>query len=84
MTNQYASTVTVFDPESLEVTETVEVGDYPEGIASLPDDSGVVLANWDSDTIMVLDARDLTISAELDVPAGPRAFGQFTGRQVQP
>lgn len=84
VTNQYASTVTVFDPESLEVTETVEVGDYPEGIASLPDGSGVVLANWDSDTIMVLDARDLTITAELDVPAGPRAFGQFTGRQVQP
>lgn len=82
VTNQYASTLTVFDPGSLEVLGEIEVGDYPEGIAPLPDDSGVVVANWDSDTVMVIDADSLKIRAEIGVPPGPRAFGSFTGRQV--
>lgn len=84
VTNQYAGTVTVFDPQSLAVTAEIATGDYPEGIAALPDGSGVVVANWDSDTVQVIDARDLRIRAEVEVPAGPRAFGQFTGRQVLP
>ena len=84
ITNQYASTLTVFDPDSLEVLDEIEVGDYPEGIAPLPDGSGVAVANWDSDTVMVVDAKTLEITAEIEMPAGPRAFGQFTGRQVQP
>lgn len=84
VTNQYAGTLTVFDPQTLEVTAEVATGDYPEGIAALPDGSGVVVANWDSDTVSVIDAADLTLRAEIEVPAGPRAFGQFTGRQVLP
>ncbi|MBU3029088.1 YncE family protein [Paracoccus marinaquae] len=84
VTNQYASTVTVFDPETLQVRTEIETGDYPEGIAALPDGSGVILANWDSDAVQVIDATDLTIRAEIKVPAGPRAFGQFTGRRVRP
>lgn len=84
ITNQYASTLTVFDPDSLEVLDEVEVGDYPEGIAPLPDGSGVMVANWDSDTVTIVNAKTLEITAEIEMPAGPRAFGQFTGRQVQP
>ena len=84
VTNQYASTLTVFDPDSLEIIGEVEVGDYPEGIAALPDDSGVVVANWDSDTVTITDAETLEITAEIETPAGPRAFGNFTGRTVQP
>lgn len=84
VTNQYDSTLTVFDQESLEVLGEVEIGDYPEGIATLPDDSGVVVANWDSDTVTVVDAKRLEVTAEIQMPAGPRAFGQFTGRQVEP
>ena len=84
VTNQYGSSVTVFDPARLEVIDTILTGDYPEGIAALPDDSGVIVANWDSDTMQIIDAATLTITAEIDMPAGPRAFGQFTGRQVQP
>lgn len=83
VTNQYSSTVTVFDPGSLETISVIEVGDYPEGIAALPDNSGVALVNWDSDSLMVLDAETHSITAELDMPAGPRAFGQFTGRQAR-
>ncbi|MDO5704389.1 MAG: YncE family protein [Paracoccus sp. (in: a-proteobacteria)] len=84
VTNQYAGTVTVFDPDTLAVIDTVTVGDYPEGIAALPDGSGVVLAAWESDVVQIIDARTLSIRAEIAVPAGPRAFGLFTGRQVPP
>ncbi|MBM3603523.1 MAG: YncE family protein [Alphaproteobacteria bacterium] len=80
VTNQYASSVTVFDPESLEVLEEVAVGDYPEGIAPLPDGTGVAIANWDSDSLVILDAASLTIRDEITMPSGPRAFGAFTGR----
>ena len=84
VTNQYASTLTVFDPDSLAVLGEVEVDDYPEGIAPLPDGSGVVVANWESDTVLIVDAASLQIIARIDVPSGPRAFGAFTGRQVRP
>lgn len=84
VTNQYDSTVTVFDSESLQILGEVETGGYPEGVAALPDGSGVIVANWDSDTVTVIDAKTLKLRAEIGVPAGPRAFGQFTGRQVQP
>jgi hypothetical protein len=33
---------------------------------------------------VVMDAASLTITAEIEMPSGPRAFGQFTGRQAQP
>ncbi len=31
-TNQYADTVSVFDLDDLTVTQTIDVGEYPEGI----------------------------------------------------
>lgn len=81
VTDQYAGTVTVFDPASLTVIATLETGDYPEGIAPLPDGSGVVVAHWDSNTLVWIDAVSLKITREIDLPDGPRAFGAFTGRQ---
>ena len=81
VTDQYAGTVTVFDPATLKVVRTLETGDYPEGIAALPDGSGVVVAHWDSNTLVWIDAASLTISREIELPDGPRAFGAFTGRQ---
>lgn len=84
VTNQYGSSVTVFDPATLGVIKTLAVGDYPEGIAALPNGRGVVVANWDSDSVQIIDARSLRITDEIEMPAGPRAFGAFTGRQVRP
>ncbi len=81
VTDQYDGTVTVFDAATLAPVATVTVGDYPEGIATLPDGSGVAVANWDSDTLVVLDAATLTVTRIIDMPSGPRAFGRFTGRQ---
>lgn len=80
VTDQYAGTVTVFDPATLAVTTTLETGDYPEGIAALPDGSGVVVAHWDSNTLVWIDAASLKITREIELPDGPRAFGSFTGR----
>ena len=84
VTNQYDGTLTVFDPATLTVQDEIAVGDYPEGIGALPDGDGVVVANWESDTLVVVDAETLAITAEIGLPSGPRAFGQFTGRQVSP
>lgn len=84
VTNQYAGTLTVFDPASLAVLDEIPVGDYPEGISPLPDGDAVAVANWDSDTLVLVDAKSLAITAEIDMPSGPRAFGQFTGRQARP
>lgn len=81
VTDQYAGTVTVFDPETLAVVATLETGDYPEGIAALPDDTGVVVAHWDSNTLVWIDAASLKVTREIELPDGPRAFGGFTGRQ---
>lgn len=82
VTNQYDATLTVFDPTSLAVLGQIEVGDYPEGIAPLPDDSGVIVANWESDTVQIVDTASLTVTTEVAMPSGPRAFGGFAGRQV--
>jgi YVTN family beta-propeller protein len=81
VTDQYSGTVTVFDPSTLTVAATLETGDYPEGIAALPDGSGVVVAHWDSNTLVWIDAASLKITRKIDLPDGPRAFGSFTGRQ---
>lgn len=42
----------------------------------------MVVTNWDSDTMTVVDAASLRVTGELALPAGPRAFGAFTGRSV--
>ncbi|MFG6079643.1 YncE family protein [Paracoccus litorisediminis] len=81
VTDQYAGTVTVFDPKDLTVIQTLDTGDYPEGIATLPDGSGVVVAHWDSNTLVWIDAATLSVTREIELPDGPRAFGNFTGRQ---
>jgi len=81
VTDQYAGTVTVFDPQRLEVLGRIATGDYPEGIAPLPDGSGVVVAHWDSNTLVWIDAASLTVTRRIALPDGPRAFGPFTGRQ---
>ena len=79
VTDQYASTVSVFDPATLAVTATIRVDDYPEGIAPLSHGRAVALVNWDSDTLMMIDAATLEVTRSIDVPSGPRSFGSFVG-----
>lgn len=76
-TDQYADTVTAFDLRTLEVTETIDVGEYPEGIMPSFDGKSLIVANWFSNTISILDAKTLEVTSEIDVGDGPRAFGNF-------
>ena len=77
MTNQYGDTVTVFDLQTLKPIKTIEVGEYPEGIAATADESAVVVANWFSNMVSVIDTKTLEVIDEWDVGDGPRAFGPF-------
>ena len=76
VTNQYADTVTVFDAQSFAPLATIDVGFYPEGIA-VTADGRILVANWDSNTVTVIDSATLTVLTETPVPDGPRAFGDF-------
>lgn len=80
VTNQQGGSVTVFDAGSHAVIATLTVGEYPEGIAATPDGRAVLVANWMSDSLTRIEAASLTTGAEIALPAGPRAFGAFTGR----
>ncbi|MGU3538346.1 YncE family protein [Methylobacterium sp. A54F] len=77
VTNQYAGTVTVFDRASLRPEATIEVDDHPEGIAASADGRTLVVANWGSNTLSLIDAGSLKVVRTLKTGDGPRAFGDF-------
>jgi YVTN family beta-propeller protein len=77
VTNELASTVTVFDLKTLQKVATVPVGDYPEGMEASPDGKFVYVANWDSNTLSIIDAGTLKVVGTLDAGSSPRAFGTF-------
>lgn len=77
VTNQYEDSVTVFSIDNHEVTGTIDVGEYPEGIDVSKDQSKVFVANWFSNNLMVIDAATLGIIGKITTGDGPRAFGQF-------
>jgi len=80
VTNQYAASLTVFDAETLAPLAEIETGDYPEGIAATADETRILVANWFSDSLQVIDPETLEVTHTLDMPAGPRAFGSFIGQ----
>lgn len=77
VTNQYADTVSVLDAADFRDLGTVAVGEYPEGIAATADGRRIVVANWFSNSLTVIDSASLDVIAEIPVPDGPRAFGPF-------
>lgn len=81
VTNQYADTVSVFDLTDLTPRATIPVGEYPEGIDATPDGSKVVVANWFSNAVSVIDTKTLTVTTEIATGDGPRAFGRFVVRE---
>ena len=81
VTNQYADSVSVIDLETLTVTDTIDVGEYPEGIDITSDKKTVVVANWFSNTVSLIDAETLEITGEVATGDGPRAFGAFIMRR---
>ena len=80
VTDQYDGKVSVFDLATLQPVKRITVGDYPEGIEATADGKQVVVANWESNTLSVIDAAELRVIGEVKVGDGPRAFGAFLRR----
>jgi len=76
-TDQYADTVSVYRLSDFSRTETLEVGEAPEGIDVTPDGSMIVLANWFSNTVSLIDPASLDVVGEIGTGDGPRAVGRF-------
>lgn len=83
VTNQYDDTVSVFDAETYAPVAVIDVGGYPEGIDTTGDGLRVAVANWDSNTLSVIDARTLKVVGEVATGDGPRAFGLFLAARMQ-
>lgn len=81
VTNQYDASLTVFDADSLKVVARIDTDDYPEGIAATSEGQ-ILVANWFSDTVQVIDPVSMQVIETLDMPEGPRAFGAFTGAKA--
>ena len=80
VTDQYGGTVSVFDLATLAPIKRIEVGDYPEGIAATADGRRIIVANWESNTLSIIDAEAMKVVGEVKVGDGPRAFGAFLRR----
>ncbi len=70
----------MFDLATLQPVKRITVGDYPEGIEATADGKRIVVANWESNTLSVIDAAELKVVGEVKVGDGPRAFGTFLRR----
>jgi YVTN family beta-propeller protein len=80
VTNSYGDSVTAFDLTTLEPLAEIAVGVYPEGVAASADETALYVANWDSNTLSVIDPATLSVTDEIAVGEGPRAFGDFLSR----
>ena len=77
VSNQYSDNVSVFNVSDHTPVGTIDVGEYPEGIDAAKDQGHILVANWFSNTLMVIDATTLGIVDEIATGDGPRAFGKF-------
>ena len=77
VTNQYDNTVSVIDTATLEVIKEIDVGDYPEGIDTHPDQSQVYVANWFDNTVSVIDVKTLRVIDTIDTEDGSRGYGEM-------
>ncbi|MBW8320203.1 MAG: beta-propeller fold lactonase family protein [Arenimonas sp.] len=83
VTNQYGDSVTVFDARTYAQVAVIDVGGYPEGIDTTADGQHIAVANWDSNTLSIIDAKNLEVVGEIATGDGPRAFGLFLAKDMQ-
>ena len=69
VSNEKGNSLTLIDSETLEVLETVPVGQRPRGIILTKDGSKLLICASDDDTVQVLDVASRKIVGEL--PSGP-------------
>jgi YVTN family beta-propeller protein len=77
VTNELAGTVTAFSLATNTPIATAHVGENPEGIEASADGKRLYVANWDDDTMSVLDAATLATIRSFPAGDSPRAFGTF-------
>ncbi|WP_346907207.1 hypothetical protein [uncultured Roseibium sp.] len=76
-TDQYADTVSVYRLSDFLPEDTLDVGEYPEGIDGTPDGRLIVSANWFSNTVSLIDPDTVEVIGEIETGDGPRADGKF-------
>ena len=69
VSNEGDNTITVIDSDSMEVVETLAVGQRPRGITITKDGKFILLCASDDDTVQVIDAATYEIVGTL--PSGP-------------
>ncbi len=69
VSNEKDNTISVIDGDTLEVTDTIEVGDRPRGIVLSLDQTQLYMCTSDEDHIEVLDLESGKVVANL--PSGP-------------
>ena len=80
VSNEKDNTVSIIDSESLEVVDTLKVGQRPRGIILTKDGKHLLVCASDDDTIQVIDVASKQIVKTL--PSGPDpALRRQRGRQ---
>ena len=69
VSNEKGNSITVLDSATLEVTQTIPVGQRPRGIKLTPDDKYLLICASDDDTVQMLDVASREIVG--DLPSGP-------------
>jgi YVTN family beta-propeller protein len=77
VSNNHAESVSVIDLNTGKTVKTVTVGEFPEGIEYDKATHQIVVANWGSDTVSLIDAQTNTVTHTIASPKLCRSFGQF-------
>lgn len=64
-------TVSVIDSATNTITDDVDVGSSPDGVAVSPDGTKLYVANYENDSISVIDTATNTVTATVAVGSGP-------------
>ncbi|HCL41706.1 MAG TPA: hypothetical protein DHW73_10080, partial [Pseudomonas sp.] len=74
VSNEKDNTISVIDMNTLEVTDTLDVGMRPRGILLSSDNSKLFICASDSDTVQIMDLATRRIVQELPSGADPEQF----------
>ena len=74
VTNEKDDTVSVINPESLEVVATIDVGERPRGIGFSPDGSELYVAVSEENAIAVIDPVAMTVVRKFESGDDPETF----------
>lgn len=74
VSNEKDDTISIIDLDTMEVTETIEVGERPRGILFSKDYSKLYICASDSDTVQVMDLATKKIIKELPSGEDPEQF----------